>query len=226
VPDHSIFADGPDPAGQMELRVSDADREHVVSLLREHAAVGRLTFAELEQRAERAYSARTGAELAEVLGDLPPPAVPADRAKRTRWLVSVLGSSNRRLRERVRRIRSVAIMASPDIDLCHAELEGDEIVVNGFVLWGWPDIYVPDSVRLEVTGFTLMGGDEEKGSARVAPPGAPVVRVRTYGLIGGYTVWRLPPELQSLPLSKARKAAKELPRGASEAASELPPGSG
>jgi hypothetical protein len=215
MPDHSIFADGADPSGQMELRVSDADREYVVGLLREHATVGRLTFAELDQRAERAYSATTGSELAKVLSDLPRQVEPADHVKRRRWLVSVLGSSNRRIRHRVRRILSVAVLASPDIDLCHAELDGDEIIVKGFVLWGWPDIYVPDSVGLELTGFTLMGGDEEKGSTQAPPPGAPVVKVRSYGLIGGYTVWRLPPELQGLPLSKARKAAKELPRGAS-----------
>jgi hypothetical protein len=213
MPDHPIFADGPEHRGPMELRVSDADREYVVGLLREHAAAGRLTFAELDQRAERAYSASTEADLAEVLSDLPGQPQPADRAKPKRWLVSVLGSSNRRIRHRVRRILSVAIMASPDIDLCHAELDGDEIVVKGFVLWGWPDIYLPDSVRLELTGFTLLGGDEERGSAAAPPPGAPVVKVRSYGLIGGYTVWRLPPDLQSLPLSKARKAAKELPPG-------------
>ncbi len=215
MPDHSIFADGSDPGGQMDLRASDADREYVVGLLREHAAAGRLTFAELEERAERAYSATTGSELAGVLSDLPRQVQPAERVKARRWLVSVLGSSNRRLRDRVRRVLSVAVMASPDIDLCHAELDGDEIIVKGFVLWGWPDIYVPDSVRLELSGFTLMGGDEEKGSARVPEPGAPVVKVRSYGLIGGYTVWRLPPDLQGLPLPKARKAAKELPRGAS-----------
>jgi hypothetical protein len=215
MPDHSIFADGPDPGGQMELRASDADREQVASLLRDHAAAGRLTYAELEQRAELTYAARTRSELAEVLSDLPAAALPADRATRSRWLVSILGSSNRRIRHRVRRILSIAVMASPDIDLCHAQLDGDEIVVRGFVLWGWPDIYVPDSVGLELTGFTLLGGDAERGSARVAAPGAPVIKVRSYGLIGGYTVWRLPPDLQGMPLPKARKAAKELPPGSS-----------
>jgi len=106
-------------------------------------------------------------------------------------------------------------MASPDIDLCRAEFDGDEIVIKAFVFWGWPDIYLPDSVDLEMAGFTLMGGDDERGSSRVPPPGAPVVKVRSYGLIGGYTVWRLPPELQGLPLAQARKAAKALPRSSS-----------
>jgi len=41
------------------LRASDADREQVVSRLREHAADGRLDVAELEQRIDAAYAART-----------------------------------------------------------------------------------------------------------------------------------------------------------------------
>lgn len=212
MPDDPISAIGPDSGGQLELRVSDADRERVVELLRDHAAAGRLTLAELEQRAERAYTAISAAELAELLRDLPRVSQSIERAKQRR-VVSIFGSSHRRIKDRVRRLLSIAVMASPDIDLCHVELEGEEIAVTGFVLWGWPDIYVPDSVRVELSGVTLFGGDEERGSSRPPSPGAPVVRVRTYGLVGGYTVWRLPPELQTLPFAQARKAAKKLPRG-------------
>jgi hypothetical protein len=211
VQDEGTQGDRAEPAGS-ELRVSDADREQVVELLGEHAAAGRLTFAELEQRLNHAYAARTGGELAEIVRDLPVPAQREKVVKPRRWFVSIMGSSSRRTLHRIRKVTSLAVFASPDIDLCHARLDGDEVVVKGFVFWGWPDIYVPDSVGLELSGFTLMGGDRERGSSRVPAPDAPVVKVRSYGLIGGYTVWRLPPELQGLPLARARKAAKELPR--------------
>ncbi|HSR83996.1 MAG TPA: DUF1707 domain-containing protein [Streptosporangiaceae bacterium] len=203
--------DGPRLA-ESELRVSDAERDHVADFLSGHAAAGRLTTTELEQRLDRAYAARTSGELAEIVRDLPGLAPAAKQARPRRWFVSIMGSSRRRITHRIRRVVSIAVFASPDLDLCHAQLEGDEIAVKGFVFWGWPDIYVPDSLGLELSGFTLMGGDAERGSSRVAAPGAAVVKVRTYGLIGGYTVWRLPPELQGLPYAKARKAAKELPR--------------
>ncbi len=200
-------------SGQAKLRVSDADREQVAEQLRDHAAAGRITLDELEQRAEQAYTAKTRAELSALLSDLPVADQPAAAGKNRHWTVAILGSSSRRFRRNVRRLISIAIMASPDIDLCHGQLDGDEIVVRGFVFCGWPDIYLPDSVDLEQGGFMLFGGDEERGSASVPPPGAPVVKVRTYGICGGCTVWRLPPELQNLPLSKARRAAKALPRG-------------
>lgn len=197
---------------ESELRASDADREHVGGLLAAHAAAGRLTPAELEQRLDRVYAARTGADLAEIVHDLPDLAQVNQRAKARRWFVSIMGSSSRRTMDRIRRAVAIAVFASPDIDLCHAQLDGNEVVVRGFVFWGWPDVYVPDSAALEMSGFTLMGGDKERGSSRVPARDAPVIKVRSYGLIGGYTVWRLPAELQDLPFSKARTAANELPQ--------------
>ncbi len=59
------------PAG--DLRVGDADRERAGELLRVHAAAGRLSTDELEQRLEHVYAARTGRELRAELSDLPAP---------------------------------------------------------------------------------------------------------------------------------------------------------
>jgi Domain of unknown function (DUF1707) len=170
----------PDP---LRLRASDQDRDQVVELLSGHAAAGRLTLAELAERAEKAYAAKTGNELAVLLHDLPEPITPtASRPRTRRWFVAIMGSSHRRRRLRLsRRAISIAVMASPDIDLCNAAISGEEITIHAFALIGWPDIYVPDSVNLEMTGFTLIGGDTEEGSQRPPRPGAPVVRIRSYG---------------------------------------------
>jgi hypothetical protein len=53
------------------MRASDAERESVVSQLREHGAAGRLEVEELEQRVGAAYAARTHGELGGLLADLP-----------------------------------------------------------------------------------------------------------------------------------------------------------
>jgi DUF1707 SHOCT-like domain len=71
-----------DPADAPELRVSDADREHVVTTLREHAVAGRLTSDELSERIGEAYAARTRAELTRVARDLPTSAPAADARER------------------------------------------------------------------------------------------------------------------------------------------------
>jgi uncharacterized protein DUF1707 len=62
---------------QPALRASDAEREQVARRLSEHAAAGRLTPEELDERLDAVYAARTHADLARLLEDLPGPAAPA-----------------------------------------------------------------------------------------------------------------------------------------------------
>ena len=53
------------------IRVSDAERDEVVTRLAEHHAAGRLSLSELEERVDVAYRAITHADLNAVLTDLP-----------------------------------------------------------------------------------------------------------------------------------------------------------
>ena len=59
-----------DPA----LRVGDAERRLVIDQLADHHAAGRLTIEEFEDRMASAWTARTGADLAVLVKDLPSPA--------------------------------------------------------------------------------------------------------------------------------------------------------
>ena len=54
-----------------DLRASHEDRDRVVELLRVSAGDGRLTAEELDERLERAITARTYGELAGLVADLP-----------------------------------------------------------------------------------------------------------------------------------------------------------
>jgi hypothetical protein len=56
-----------------EMRIGDAEREAAVSALGEHYAAGRLTKEEYDERAERAWAARTASQLAPLFADLPAP---------------------------------------------------------------------------------------------------------------------------------------------------------
>lgn len=53
------------------LRASDAERERTATQLRDHAAAGRLTPEELDERLDGAYAARTVGELETLVRDLP-----------------------------------------------------------------------------------------------------------------------------------------------------------
>jgi hypothetical protein len=54
------------------VRASDAEREQTIALLQRSFADGRLTQAELEERAGAAYAAQTRAQLRDLTADLTP----------------------------------------------------------------------------------------------------------------------------------------------------------
>ena len=221
------------------LRVSDAERDETLRILGDHASVGRLTLDELEERSSRALAAKTRGELATLTGDLPQEAgqgrpAPTTARKPVRWMVAIMSGSHRRGRFRaVGSINAVSVMGGDDIDLREAEIEGGELTINLFAFMGGANIYIPDSIELDVGGFSLMGGNTEIGSQRPPRPGAPLIRLRTYNLMGGATIFRTPPQARGLGLKEARRLAKAASRGqlpappATEppAASELPPAS-
>jgi len=201
------------------LRVSDAERDETLRILGEHASVGRLTLDELEERSGRALAAKTRGELATLTGDLPREAgqgrpAPAPARKPVRWMVAIMSGSHRRGRFRaVGSINAVSIMGGDDIDLREAEIEGGELTINLFALMGGANIYVPDSVELDIGGFSLLGGNTEIGSERPARPGAPVIRLHAWNLMGGATIFRVPPQARGLGLKEARRLAKAAGRG-------------
>jgi hypothetical protein len=59
------------PGPSSGIRASDAERERVAEELRRHHLDGRLDTDELQERLGRCYAARTDAELARLLADLP-----------------------------------------------------------------------------------------------------------------------------------------------------------
>jgi hypothetical protein len=68
-----------------ELRVSDAEREHVVGLLQKAIGLGLLTLEEFTERTDVALASRTRAELNVVLADLPGMTHPEMRVRSGQW---------------------------------------------------------------------------------------------------------------------------------------------
>jgi DUF1707 SHOCT-like domain len=59
------------PNDDPRMRASDADRDRVSALLREHMAAGRLTMDEFQDRLDAVYAAKTHGQLDEIMSDLP-----------------------------------------------------------------------------------------------------------------------------------------------------------
>jgi hypothetical protein len=184
-------------------RASDAEREAVVARLRDAAGEGRLTVEELAERIDAAYAAKTRAELEPLTADLPapaersafapaaaggaPPSAPARRAPPV--VLGILGGGDRKGRWRVpERMTVVNVLGGADLDLREAVLDGPEVEITVYSIMGGSTITVPEGVHVELDGLALLGGNDLRISAPDPPPGAPVVRVRAWSLMGGTDV--------------------------------------
>jgi hypothetical protein len=176
------------------LRVSDADRERTVLVLREHAAVGRLTLEEFTERMTVAYRAVTRDELDELARDLPAvPTAVVSRRRPTRWVLAVFGSTERdgRIRAR-RRVVCLTMFGNVDLDLRQATLEGDAITILAFGMFGAVDVYVPEGVEVDPHGLSFFGHKGAHGNDLIPQPGTPLVRVFALSIFAGIDVWRVP----------------------------------
>lgn len=170
-------------------RVSDAEREAVVERLRSACGEGRLSLEEFSDRVSDVYRARTAGELVPLTEDLPrlaeeePPGLRA-----TRWVVGVFSGARRSGPWRpARPTRALAAFGSCQLDLTGVDLEPEtEIVAIAFC--GGIEVLVPEGVGVDLGGFAVFGGREDKTSSHWRPGDGPVVRVDCRALMGGVTV--------------------------------------
>jgi hypothetical protein len=202
-----------------DIRVSDAERDAVVKALGDHASVGRLTLDEFQDRSSRALEAKTRGDLGALTSDLPgaddpgassPAARPeVQRRRRVRWLVSILGNAIHAAHSRaVGTINAISILGGGEIDLRNIEIEGSELTINSFALLGGPDIFVPDAIAVDSAGIFILGGVDDHGAQQRPRPGAPAVRLRTFAVLGGTNLYRVPPELRGRSAREIRSSLR------------------
>jgi hypothetical protein len=179
------------------LRASDADREQVVAVLREHMVAGRLTLEEFCVRADAALQSTVAGELAKLQDDLPHALVKSSdsRRKAARFTAALLGRVVRRGRFRLRRwTLGASVFGDLDLDLRDATMDQARASVTVFAAFGNADVYVPEGVNVDVGGFTIFGHRRDWGRD-AGQPDAPVIHVRILGFAGTIDVWRVPRDL-------------------------------
>lgn len=183
-----------------ETRVGDAERDRVAGLLRDHTVEGRLTLEEYGARVDEALAATSEKALMATLRELPERPTTAAPGKRRSWLVTLIGSVQRRGRWTApRRIFAFSLLGAPDLDFRQASVTGD-VKITTISFMGALTAIVPAGVEVEVGGLALIGGNDVYGGGDQPPaPGGPRIRIRSYAVIGGTRVTCLPAqaELQS-----------------------------
>ncbi len=181
------------------ILASDAEREATVSRLNAAAKEGRLPLEEYSDRVGQAYSARTRGDLDQLVRDLPastgaevaaPSTYLSSDTGRTSWHVSPIGGLRRYGRWVMdRQIISICLIGGMRLDVREAQFAAPEVTLTKISLIGGVRIAVPPGIRVEVSSFSLIGGRRMDVDEQVSP-GAPVLSIRSFGLIGGVRVMR------------------------------------
>ena len=173
------------------LRVSHADRDRTLEILRDAAADGRLDTDEFEGRVESALTAHTFADLEQLTADLPvaapaPPAVrapappaPADE-EAVQWRVTGL-PFRREGAWMVPRVIEIHVHGgSARLDYTVARLpEGGQSTLRISMHGGRLRVTVPPGIAVDMSGISWHGGRVRDNASRHAVPGVAVTHVIT-----------------------------------------------
>ena len=172
------------------ILASDAERHQAVALLSDACGEGRLTLEELSDRTRAVFAARTRGDLASITADLPKTALasPGNRnAKRT--TVAILSDIKRKGRWRIDgETKAISVLGSCTLDLRNALIQGNEVVINAYVVLGALKIIVPFGTPVELEGFTVLGNRDSKVDDADDLPNVPTVRVRGMTVLGSVDV--------------------------------------
>ena len=177
-------------------------RNQVIEMLKNHYAQGNLGIQEFEERLEVATHSNASTELMSLVDDLPAMTQPASqtdlsesnvklntgRVKESGTILSILSGHTRKGAWRPpRQLNIFSMMGGTDLDFREAFMPPGVMEVNVFCLMGGVDIKVPPGLNVELTGFPIMGGFEDKTSGE-SDPGAPTLRIKGLVIMGGVEV--------------------------------------
>jgi hypothetical protein len=176
-----------------DLRASDDDRDRVLALLAEAMSDGRLTQQEHAERMQRACSARTLGELAELTGDLAAPSAQPVRLDGGRVITGLFSPARRDGRWVVPETLTVTAMAGEvEVDFTQAILQTSRVLLYATAIGGRIRLIVPDGVSVVVSGHVVLG--RRRGhTPPPAGPDTPVIEVRALVIAGELAV-RTPPK--------------------------------
>jgi hypothetical protein len=83
----------------------------------------------------------------------------------------------------------VSLVGGADLDLSQAQLAAPEVTLTKVSLLGGVSIAVPPGIRVDASGFRLIGGTSVDAGPEPGP-GAPTVHVRAFSLLGGTRIYR------------------------------------
>jgi len=109
--------------------------------------------------------------------------------KESAFYMGILSETSRKKRwAPAKHISTLSVMGSVVLDFTEAEFPREGVTLTGVAVMGSLEVYVPEGVRVSISGIPLMGSIEDKSSDGSASPNAPEIRIRGFALMGSVEV--------------------------------------
>lgn len=113
-----------------------------------------------------------------------------------------------------RKFTAFAMWGGGEIDLREADFEDREVVIRCFTIMGGMQVTVPPDLNVEVRGIGVMGGFGESTKDEGVPaPDSPRVRITGFALMGGVGVERKRSRAEKQRLRDAERSRGRLEKG-------------
>ena len=179
---------------ELDLRISDVDRDNAAQLLHRSVGEGRISWTEHEERLTSVYAARTGSDLVRLLADLEP--VDGERSAPPSWsqhpnapLQVMLSKVVRRPEPGTGPQRINVTLGAVVLDLRDLP-RGCQIDVVANTTLGKVEVYLSPDTRLIDMGTAWLGKRSTVDRSRRPVPNqrlaanAPVVRLSGHSVLG------------------------------------------
>jgi hypothetical protein len=180
------MTDNAEQSGEASQRTVDAVRQEASKRLASQASSGGMTLDEYAERAIAIEQAATQDEIESVVHRLDEEASEQLRVGKPRWLVGIFGGAQQGGRWRLsNKLRIVAVLGGVSLNLGSAQPEAPESTITAFAFMGGADIVAPPGVSIQMSGLSLLGGKSDERAAGPPLPGAPLIHLRVFTLLGG-----------------------------------------
>jgi len=181
-------------------------REQVIDQLKGNYAHDNIGIEDFERRLEIAASSEDRFELLKVVQGLPAlrgsdldqnyaksrqngeAGINLGQVRNEESIVAVFSGVDRKSVWRpARKTKLLALFGGMDLDFSRAYMPPGDSHIDAMCVFGGVDLLVPEGLNVEVHGFPLFGGIDNRTSGEYLP-GAPTLHIRAFVLFGGMEI--------------------------------------
>lgn len=171
------------------MLASAQDKDRIICKLQDAFLDGRLNESELEERVTHALVARTDADLASLVVDIPHQLMSSPTHLKSNSAIAIFSGIERNGQFSIpQNFRSIAVCGGCQLDLRSAIFTSPVTSLSVIAVLGGIEIILPRGLRVFLHQLPILGGISNKIISEDLPASAPSIHIKSLAVLGGIEV--------------------------------------